>query len=818
MHKKHTISVLFWVLVLTTFVTLEIRQDSGKWTRDSINLPILYGYESSSEAAVCGDGTKEGAEACDDSNTTAGDGCSATCTVESGYSCTDASPSVCSTVCGDEIIAGSEACDDGDTDAGDGCSATCTVETGFSCTGTPSVCTGICGDSLIKGSEGCDDGNTDAGDGCSATCTAESGYSCTGTPSVCSTTCGDGIIAGSEGCDDDNTTNGDGCNASCVVENGFTCTGEPSSCSAACGDGSLVTGEACDDGNSVANDGCDASCAVETGFTCNSSSPTVCTPVCGDSSTVGTEECDDGNNVNTDACINTCKNASCGDGFVRDGVEECEPPATDTCDDSCKIRTGGGGSSREGTTSGRAERRQQAEDQYVPQSDDEETETPTRVRQLLTCGNGKIDLGEECDDGNKEDDDGCSSFCYREIGECGDGIVQKGKGEECEPKKELNEEGNLVYKSIPKCDDDLDAIHCSAPRAKDGGCKIVVLPRCSEDEEVMGEIETRMLSGCGDGRKDVGEECDFGGMCYGGKYHGAIWRDRQAALLCRKHGGMSFSKDGDGCSSDCALEFCGDSIVQYSEQCDNGKICENSNKACKKDSECGKSGKCIYDFKVNEACTPTCELCKGQYSALINLEGVNVGEHLAKVQVSLPCDVHAVKETRFTVSKKLTLTSEGIPTHKLDKNLISDQSKDFVGAEKPLVSVITDKGKYIQDFDKAVLLKIIVADSEGNVIHGMEPSSFKVSLNGRLVEDVLVLPDVSSACVEILSKQEKSEQGFSCEEEKLSQNTINTVGSLLGSSKGRTATTIAFCSAACLLFVMLINKRKYKSNYPECGV
>src|SRR5262245_46356428 len=32
--------------------------------------------------AVCGDSTKEGSEACDDGNTTNGDGCSSTCTIE----------------------------------------------------------------------------------------------------------------------------------------------------------------------------------------------------------------------------------------------------------------------------------------------------------------------------------------------------------------------------------------------------------------------------------------------------------------------------------------------------------------------------------------------------------------------------------------------------------------------------------------------------------------------------------------------------------------------------------------------------------------
>lgn len=43
--------------------------------------------------------------------------------------------------CGDSYIDGGEACDDGDTDNGDGCSSTCTVESGWSCVGEPSVCT-----------------------------------------------------------------------------------------------------------------------------------------------------------------------------------------------------------------------------------------------------------------------------------------------------------------------------------------------------------------------------------------------------------------------------------------------------------------------------------------------------------------------------------------------------------------------------------------------------------------------------------------------------------------------------------------------------
>ena len=37
--------------------------------------------------AICGDGIVDGTEQCDDGNTTSGDGCSATCTLEPGFAC-----------------------------------------------------------------------------------------------------------------------------------------------------------------------------------------------------------------------------------------------------------------------------------------------------------------------------------------------------------------------------------------------------------------------------------------------------------------------------------------------------------------------------------------------------------------------------------------------------------------------------------------------------------------------------------------------------------------------------------------------------------
>jgi cysteine-rich repeat protein len=64
--------------------------------------------------------------------------------------------------CGDGILDAGEECDDGNTTSGDGCSATCTLE--------KEPC---CGDGILDAGEECDDGNTTGGDGCSANCTNE---------------------------------------------------------------------------------------------------------------------------------------------------------------------------------------------------------------------------------------------------------------------------------------------------------------------------------------------------------------------------------------------------------------------------------------------------------------------------------------------------------------------------------------------------------------------------------------------------------------------------------------------------------------------
>jgi fibro-slime domain-containing protein len=188
----------------------------------------------------CGNGTLEDGESCDDRNTASGDGCAANCqAVERGFSCA-APGSACLPIalCGDSLIAASEQCDDGNKADGDGCSASCKYERGKKCSPLPpipgmaavtgpSVCTDTtCGDNMKEGAESCDDGNKLPYDGCSDTCMAEPHC----TPGAgCTSSCGDGLVIGEE-CDDGNVLPGDGCSADCHKEAGFECTQAESPC------------------------------------------------------------------------------------------------------------------------------------------------------------------------------------------------------------------------------------------------------------------------------------------------------------------------------------------------------------------------------------------------------------------------------------------------------------------------------------------------------------------------------------------------------------------------------------------------------------
>ena len=142
-----------------------------------------------------------------------------------------------------------------------------------------------------------------------------------------------------------------------------------------CGDGSWNEGEACDDGNTAPGDGCSDTCTVEPGYECPDGK--VCRLIeaaetCGNGVLDDGEACDDGNRESGDGCMLNCR--------AIEAEYECAVPGT-----PC-------------TKKGDPE----------PSVND-------------YCGDGRVTEGEECDDGNLANLDGCSDQCHVEAGyECPD--------------------------------------------------------------------------------------------------------------------------------------------------------------------------------------------------------------------------------------------------------------------------------------------------------------------------------------------------------------------------------------------------------------
>ncbi|HEY4184766.1 MAG TPA: DUF4215 domain-containing protein [Polyangia bacterium] len=225
----------------------------------------------------------------------------------------------------------------------------------------------LCGNKTVDNGEDCDDGNTDSGDGCSSLCQREPGYTCNNPGQLCDPPrCGDGSLSDNESCDDGNTSGGDGCSSDCkTIESGFICRVPGKHCTPICGDGLLAGTETCDDGNTDSGDGCSSSCLLEPGATCDNSKPNKCKPaVCGNGMVEAGESCDAG---------------SLNGLFYGDGSG-----CSKTCTKEPKCRDGSG--------------------------------TVTTRACDTSCGNGNVETGEDCDDGNTADNDGCSHDCKIEGG------------------------------------------------------------------------------------------------------------------------------------------------------------------------------------------------------------------------------------------------------------------------------------------------------------------------------------------------------------------------------------------------------------------
>ncbi len=434
--------------------------------------------------------------------------------------------------CGDTFVDGAEQCDDGNTVDGDGCSATCQNE---------------CGDGVVGSNEECDDGNLEPNDGCSPICTIE--------------LCGNGTLDEFEQCDDGNHADGDGCDRFCNIE-------------PICGNGVLEPGESCDDGNLIDGDGCESNCretpmcptgdlgsavgaSVAAGSTVGL--PNGFAPPCitadgsGEATyiwtapTAGTFVFDTfGSDYDTTLYLlgDVCAGADLGCNDDSSGLQS-QLSVTLAAGQTVTIVVDGFGG---------------AEGNYLLNI----------AEQVPVCGNGVVDAGEECDDGNNLNGDGCSAVCVTEF--CGDGTMQGTEqcddgnnvdGDGCSAACVLESCGDGVVQAPEQCDDgnNVDGDGCSAACVTEfcGDGTMQGAEQCDDGNNVDGDgcSAACVLESCGDGVVQAPEQCDDGN-----------------------------NVDGDGCSAACAIEVCGDGVVQAPEQCDDGNNVDGD----------GCSAACVTEF------------------------------------------------------------------------------------------------------------------------------------------------------------------------------------------------------------------------------
>ena len=203
---------------------------------------------------------------------------------------------------------------------------------------------------------------------------------------------------------------------------------------------------------------------------------------------------------------------------------------------------------------------------------------------LKHCGDGKLDNGEGCDDGNTDRDDqgnttpedGCNHLCQLEAG-----WLCPTPGQPCVDQRVC---GNGKLTSDEACDDGNtnDGDGCSAD------CKTV------EDGYQCRQQGKPCVPLCGDGKKIGSETCDDGNNTSGDG----------CSSTCQKEPGADCPEVG----KPCVVAECGNGKTETGELCDAGKdkngLFYGDGKGCSK--TCTKEPSCRDSSGKNRACDTAC--------------------------------------------------------------------------------------------------------------------------------------------------------------------------------------------------------------------
>lgn len=293
----------------------------------------------------------------------------------------------------------------------------------------------VCGNGITETGEDCDDGDEIADVICSATChftcgdgtvDAELGERCdiaiTTGPGACPTTCDDGMactadVTSGSGCQAECehapitvATSGDGCcpagadattDGDCAPVCGNMIVESPETCDTAIASGAGACPSSCDDGMSCTSD------ALQAGGTCTAAC--VFTPITAHANGDGC--CPPGA---TPALDDDCR-LGCGNGVVNPG-ETCDTAilvGPDSCPvvcsdgSSCTLDVLQNGATCMATCSFPPITMPASGDGCCPPGANNTNDTDCAP----VCGNTIVEMGEQCDDGNRTDADACNNSC-----------------------------------------------------------------------------------------------------------------------------------------------------------------------------------------------------------------------------------------------------------------------------------------------------------------------------------------------------------------------------------------------------------------------
>ncbi len=212
------------------------------------------------------------------------------------------------------------------------------------------------------------------------------------------------------------------------------------------------------------------------------------------------------------------------------------------------------------------------------------------------CGDGVVDVGQPCDDGNQVNGDGCDNNCT--ITACNNGILTAGEscddgnaanGDGCDVNCTLSACGNGAKAPTEACDDGnlVDGDGCDANCSFTAcGNGILTGAEVCDDGNVAdadGCDSNCTPTGCPNGVKTGAEACDDGNQTSGDGC------DVNCTFTTCGNGVTAGAEQcddgnftsGDGCDANCSLTGCGNGITTSGEACDdgnqvNGDGCDNN--------------------------------------------------------------------------------------------------------------------------------------------------------------------------------------------------------------------------------------------------